>query len=513
VVNLSQLTASPVVPQTIYSLIQERLARLSDPARRMLDAAVAIGREFAVELAYRAAGLSETGALDALDELQAAGFIRPHSAGYRFDHNLTLEVAYHEMGEVRYRMLHRRVAEVLETLSGRHCEDAAGLIAFHFVEGNVPERAAPYALRAGKQAMQIAAWAEAIRFFELALTPGTTVEHRFETLMALGDAQYRSGHVTQASESLRDALHLAEESRIASMVAEARLALAQTLLLQGRFAEAIRLAGQYPAPHDEASAILAARSELLIGTAFSLEGAQLDAAAEHLLRGKTIVDQQPHAAIDPIYTAHLDFELGSIAAQQGDLYQAITLYRMALAGAEQSRDPEALLRTILAYNNLAYHLHLLGDPAAADYARTGLALALKTGMLTVQPYLYSTSGEIALAAGDLDAAETYFEQGLALAERMQHLERIAGLTANLGLVAQRRGDIPLAIHQLSMAMAKADALGTRHLAAQIRVWLAVLLPRREARLRLDEARVIAEEGGRRLLLAEVERLKAQLGTD
>lgn len=510
VVNLNRLTA--VVPQTIYSLILERLGRLSDPARRMLDAAVAVGREFEVELAYRAAGLSETAGLDALGELQTAGFIRPHGkTGYRFDHSLTLEVAHHEMGEVRRRILHRRVAEVLEMLSGRHCEDAAGLIAFHFAESNVPERAAPYALRAGKQAAQLAAWAEAIRFFELALTPGSTVEHRFKVLMALGDAQYRSGHVTQASESLRDALRLAETAHVSSMLGEARLALAQTLLLQGRYAEAITLAGQYPTPQDEASAILAARSELAMGTALSLEGAHLDAAAEHLQRGKAYLDQH-RAAIDPIYTAHLDFELGSIAAQQGDLRQANTLYRMALAGAEHSHHPEALLRTILAYNNLAYHLHLLGDPAAADYARSGLSLAQKTGMLTLQPYLYSTSGEIALAAGDLDTAEAYFEQGLALAERMQHHERIAGLTANLGLVAQQRGDNSLAIHRLSMAMAKADALGTRHLAAQIRLWLAVLLPPREARLRLAEARVIAEEGGRRLLLTEVERLEAQLST-
>ncbi len=55
-------------------------------------------------------------------------------------------------------------------------------------------------------------------------------------------------------------------------------------------------------------------------------------------------------------------------------------------------------------------------------------------------------------------------------------ERVAGLTANLGLLAVRRGQGPLAIHRLSTALARADTLGTRHLAAQIRVWLAPLLP-------------------------------------
>ncbi len=133
VVDLNQLTASPVVPQSIYSLIQGRLAHLSDPARRMLDAAVAIGREFEVEVAYRAAGLSESAALDALDELQAVGIIQPRGETvYGFDHHLTMEVAQHEVGELRHRILHRRVAEALETRAGRHREDTAAVDRFSF---------------------------------------------------------------------------------------------------------------------------------------------------------------------------------------------------------------------------------------------------------------------------------------------------------------------------------------------------------------------------------------------
>ena len=97
-----------------------------------------------------------------------------------------------------------------------------------------------------------------------------------------------------------------------------------------------------------------------------------------------------------------------------------------------------------------------------------------------------------------------------MAERLAVPERIAGLTANLGLVAKERGDTALAIHHLSTALAKADALGVQHLAAQIRLWLVPLLPPGEARLHLTEARVIAETSGRRLLLAEVARLERQL---
>ena len=171
--NLSALSSAPIVPPSIYSLIQARLARLSDSARRILDTAVAAGRVFEFEVVMRAAALSESAALDALDELRAARLIEPQGSDglhYAFDHSLTMEVAYREVGEPRHRVLHRRVAEAMEAIYGRQRLDAvAGLLAWHYLESGDAPRAAPYALRAAQLAMQFAAWREAIEFYEQAL--------------------------------------------------------------------------------------------------------------------------------------------------------------------------------------------------------------------------------------------------------------------------------------------------------------------------------------------------------
>ncbi len=165
--------------------------------------------------------------------------------------------------------------------------------------------------------------------------------------------------------------------------------------------------------------------------------------------------------------AQIKFEQGSVAAQQGQLEKAVALYRETIALATQA-DKAALSFAVLGYNNLAYHLLLLHDPTAIDYARQGWQLAHEQGALGIQPYLLSTLGEIELDH-DLEAAEKYFTDGLALSERLSMPERVAGLTANLGRVAQRRGETTLAIHRLSTALAKAEALGLPHLTAQIRV--------------------------------------------
>ncbi len=513
-VNLGTLTKEPVLTPSIYSLIQWRLAMLSNPARRVLDAAVAAGREFEFEIVYKAAGLSEHAALDALDELLEQSLIVPGetqnsareaSLVYVFDHSLIMEVAYREIGEARHRLLHRKVAEAMVSHYRGRFEGISGIIASHYLEGGEPKKAAEFALTAGRQATFLAAWKEAAGFYELALQGEIDPGMEIEILMSQGEAYQRAGQPAKATESYWNAFHLAKpESPDAN---RARLSLANALLIQARFAEALTLTQQV-IDANQPDFIL--RAEFLAGTALSLEGADLEEAAAHLRKAESKCSED----CGPLTLAEIKFELGSLAAQQGRLDEAVDFYleslkaaKAAVSGAEGNR---AIPRLILAYNNLGYHLHLLGDPKALSYVETGLDLAKEKGELPLLTYLLSTRGEIALAAGDLDLAESCFKEGLALAERVSMVERVAGLTANLGLVEIQRGRKDLAIHHLATALARADGLGTQHLSAQIRLWLAPLLPLPEARQHLAEVRAIASSGGRIRLLEQAERIEANL---
>ncbi|MCU0490462.1 MAG: AAA family ATPase [Chloroflexaceae bacterium] len=494
-----ELPAAPLLPSNVSSLIQSRLERLSAPARHMLDTAVALGREFELAVLARAVSLPESTMLDGLDELRMAGLIRPvGQLRYAFDHTLTMEVAYREVGEARHQLLHRQVAEALELLHQADLDEAAGLIAFHFEEGGAPERAAPYAFQAGERAARLAAWNEAIRFYRQALTVAAPTE-QMPIHMALGQVYLRNGDAALAAESFRTALALAPAAA-PQATEDARLALGEALILQARYSDVIGLAQQMRTTLSHAAA-----AEFLWGTALSLEGADLSGATDHLRQAELLhLQQEPPNRVG---LARVRFELGSVAAQQGQLGYAVARYREALTTIAGLLDATTLHWQILIRNNLAYHLHLLHDPSARRFAEEGLQLAEEQGVLNVQTYLQSTLGEIALAAGDLTGAERHFNQGLALAERLQVPERVAGITANLGLLALQRGEITLAVHRMSTALARADALGTRHLAAQIRIWLAPLLPVTERQTLLAEARALAEQGQRTRLLAEIERLE------
>ncbi|MCC6166663.1 MAG: AAA family ATPase [Caldilineaceae bacterium] len=483
-VNLSLLPATPVVPPSVYTLIQSRLALLSDAARRVLDAAVAVGREFEFEVVARAAALSDSAALDALDELRQARLIQPlDSQRFVFDHTLTIEVARQEVGDLRHRLLHRRVAAALESIHHDRLGDVAGLLAQHYAEGGRPDLAAKYAWMAGQRAAELAAWRAAVAFFRQA-EPAITPAQRPALLTALGEALFQAGELGQATDTLRAALDLPGTCQDAGLLRAAAQTLSGALLLQARYGEVADLARTLV---DHPQPALRFAAEFMWGAALSLEGLDLPGAAAHLHAAESHLRAHPDGATATLL-AQVEFELGNLDAQQGRLTEAISRYRETLHLTQHPADDVALRSHILAHNNLAYHLHLLHDPAAERYIRQGLALAQDRGMLTLLPYLYSTAGELALAQGELETAEAHFTQGLAYAQRLSQPERIAGLTANLGLVARQRGQTELAVQRFRCALEQAGASSSRFLAAQIHLWLAPLLPPGEARDHLAAAK-------------------------
>jgi len=527
------MAAAATVPETIRDLIASRMNHLSEPTRRTLDIAAVIGREFNFDLIVQVSQSDEISVLDAFDELRAAALVQPgRDDDFRFDHSLTLDVTLREMGTTRNRALHRRVAEALDAPSTtpRHplegvlrvaqgrlrAHDAeltpvAGSIAQHYFAGNAPDRAAPYALRAGQFAASIAAWAEAIAFFEQALNAGP-VDLRIAALTSLGESHFHNGDLRQATRALQSALDATQASGADFATDFAAIeaiyeSLTQALLPQGRYAEVI---ANGEALLRNGPPELALYAEFVMGTGLDVESAHPAEAERHLREAERLLNQS-RTFNSRVTLAKLRFHLANVLGQQGKTQQAIAMYWGVLNLVRQDESTLDLQRHILLYNQLAYYLHLVGDPTAAEYAQAGLKFAREKGSLTHQSYLLSTSGEIALAQGDLDAAERFFSEGLAVAEHLSTPERIAGHTANLGLIARQRGQTAVARERLTRALALADELGAQHLSARIRAWLIPLLPADEARAMLHETRILAEQSGYGKLLDELAVLAQGLG--
>src|SRR6185503_10668255 len=121
----------------------------------------------------------------------------------------------------------------------------------------------------------------------------------------------------------------------------------------------------------------AASAEAIWGTALSLEGADLAGAAEHLQQAAAVLRDES-GPVDPARLSQITFELGSVAAQRGDLQRAVRLYRDALSIVQDIESGPGIQQRILALNNLAYHLHLLGPTIVVGHAD---ARAVETALL------------------------------------------------------------------------------------------------------------------------------------
>jgi DNA-binding SARP family transcriptional activator/predicted ATPase len=506
--DMELLDQSPAIPATIQNLIQSRLLKLSDNARHVLHVSAVIGREFDFELVRQAASFSEIDALDAVEELQAVHLINPLPEDkFAFDHSLTMEVSLNDMNEIRRHLIHRHVAEALESIYQDDLDPVSGLIAHHFMGGNLPEQAKTYAFRAGRFAANLAAWGEAIAFFKQALSLESDDTERARIFVAMGTAHFHKGDFALATEDYQSAVELAQASKNWSLLEDAHLGLNVSFIPQARFIEAVQVAKEL---RESGPPELAICAEFIWGASLQVESAHPVEAERHLRESERLFLESQRTFETRVTLAQIKYCLAGVFGQQGRNQEAIEHFREVLDMLERGDSTLDTLRNIMLYNNLAYNSHLLGDSSAMDYVEKGIRLAQEKGSLSHLPYLFSTSGEIALAKGDLDAAEKSFSDGLAFAEQIPIPERIAGMTANLGLVAKERGDIDLARERLQTALNLVEPLGNRHLEARIRIWLAPMLSFKDARACLNSARILAEQGGLKGLLEEIDELEKDL---
>jgi eukaryotic-like serine/threonine-protein kinase len=223
-----------VLPQGVREVIGRRLQRLSAECTQVLTLAAVIGREFGLDAIERVSELRSGELYDVLDEALTARVLTGAPGGrgrLRFAHALIRETLYESLTTMRRVQLHRRVAGMLEELYATDTDPHLAELTYHFVEaapGGDVEKAVDYAWRAAQRALELLAFEEAARFYELALQaleleqavdPGA----RCELLLGLGEAQARSGEEAVASSAFLQAADIARSSRSPEQLARAAL--------------------------------------------------------------------------------------------------------------------------------------------------------------------------------------------------------------------------------------------------------------------------------------------------
>ncbi len=244
------------IPDTLQGLLMTRIDQLEAPSRRLTQVASVIGRDFTFpvlagvypqpmppdEMWSRLDGLVEA-QLIYNTALQGQVFRRD-----RFRHALTQEIAYQSLPVARRRELHVRIAD---WIAGRiEGESDYATLAYHYDEGDVPDKAAAYALQAAAHAQSLYANAEALHLYAVAerniarLDAAQRWPLEIQIGLNRGSIYLETGQYAQAEIDIQGALDLAAAHGDRLRQAQAFNLLAELRYRQVRFEEMAAAAEQ-----------------------------------------------------------------------------------------------------------------------------------------------------------------------------------------------------------------------------------------------------------------------------
>jgi class 3 adenylate cyclase/predicted ATPase len=187
------------VPATLHASLMSRLDRLGVAAKEIAQIGAAIGREFSYELIAAVADRSDDLLRSALSQLVGSSLVFCRGslpdATFLFKHALVQDAAYGTLLKSRRQHLHGRISQMLEERFPEQAANQPELLAHHYAEAGLAERAIEYWERAGERAAKRSANREAIAHLRKALQrvgnvsePTKRADWELRLLVALGPA-------------------------------------------------------------------------------------------------------------------------------------------------------------------------------------------------------------------------------------------------------------------------------------------------------------------------------------
>jgi predicted ATPase/DNA-binding CsgD family transcriptional regulator len=409
------------IPDSVQRVVEQRLSRLTGPARQLLDLAAVSGRSFDFTILQALTGRGDRELLALIKELMAAQLVVEENAEqFAFRHALTREALYSQLLGRERQTLHGRMAQAIEQTYAGALDTHLEALAYHFFEAAQWSKALDYAQRAGEKAQTLYAPHAAIEQFTRALDASSRLGQppvpdlylqrgqAFDTLgqfdqaradyeaalqaaRAAGDQQttwqtlldlgllWAARDYERTGDYCRQALELARSMEDQAAIGHSLNRLGNWLMNSGQFSEALGY-------HQEALAIFEA------------------------------LDDRPGLA------ATLDL-LAMTSNQCGDWAATATYWEQAIPILRDLNDRQTLSSSLA--NVVQYTLNL-------EHAYEAVALARDIGWRSGEAYALGTLGGALFTLGHYDRGLTARKQGLEVAQAIEHPQWISGSHIFLG---------------------------------------------------------------------------------
>jgi transcriptional regulator with XRE-family HTH domain/tetratricopeptide (TPR) repeat protein len=406
------------VPWDLVQTVRQRIAALPEPAQAVLGVAAVAGRQVAGALLLTVAAQPEEEALAALEVASRAQLLEDGGPqGYRFAHDVIREVVEADLSSVRRAALHRRIAAAIEAGQGAGAP-LADVLAYHYVRGGVPDKAARYLEQAGDHARAQYAHATAEGYYRELVGLLEQWGHGLEAARV----REKLGAVLDTVAQYGAALAVLEQATGAYQAADDPEGLQRTLAAIGRVhahrgtpeegvrrlrplvdAQALNATPRVPGPG--LAALYTALAHLCYMGGRYPE--HLEAAERATALARAVGDER--------LLAEAEFERG-VALAERSAAEALPVLAEASRLAEEVGD----------LDTLCYALDLMGCVyensgafgPARQYTERALAVAERQGDPALLVYLMTRRGMSAFLSGAWAQARADYEQALALSRQV-----------------------------------------------------------------------------------------------
>jgi DNA-binding SARP family transcriptional activator len=475
----------PLAPR-VRTLVLRSLERLGDTGRQIIDLAAVVGQEAEFALLQQASALDDAGAAAATDEGIRRSVLRSVGERIDFTHDWFREVVSAEIPRNRRRLLHRRVAEALESLYAGDLDAHALALAQHHREGERWDRAALHFWKAGGQAMARAAYREAVASFDQALAAVARLPDRrarlelgIDVRLDLRHALLALGEIAVVGTHLREAASLAIE--LGDVRREARVTLSQAahLYLVGDYEGTVRRA-QHAVDTVGAEDIEVAVEGRLRAALANVELARYRAASEILeatLASLAVAGRHARLGQPYLPAVRALSWLAMVHSRLGEFDLATRAAAESLELAEVAGDPQSLVEALDAVGDVHVSRGELLK-ALAPYERA-LEVCRAWHLRTRIPSFYGVMARIYAQVGREAESIALHRAAKAEDDAMGRSGRRASRTLGLGRAALLAGQLEEASRLAEQALDRAREVGQR--ADQSNAWkfIADIAVRRE----------------------------------
>ena len=483
------------VPASLHGSLMARLDRVG-PAKEIAQIGATLGRKFSHPLLAAVVRKPEAELASALDRLIAAGLlfqqgVPPH-ATYLFKHALVQDAAYGTLLREPRRALHARIAESLESQFPQIAENQLELLAHHWTEAGLIEKAARFWGRAGQRSVERSALVEGVAHLRRALEQIATLPP---------SPRVRREQIKLQSALITPLIHVKGYA-----AAETKAATEQARLLIEQ-AEAL---GETP---EDPLMWLSVLYGFFAVNVVAFNGDVLRELAEQFntraeKQGVTVPIMIAHR-----HMGHVLLLTGEIAAAQARYSQGLALYDPVEHRPFATRFGEDISVAILGFRSLA--LWLLGYPekALAD-ANRALKHAQEFGQAATLMFALNYTAKTQTHCGNFAAANSLLEQLIDLADqKATPYWKSFGISVQ-GCVLVGTGDTSAAVPRLTLGIAALRSTG----ATLYVPWLLSNLARAHGDLGeldnawrcIDEAMTVIQASKERWCEAEANRIAGQI---